>query len=60
MTDDEAFALLASDGMLVKRPLLIVDGVPATPGFREVDWMAALAESRDGKLRNTFEEEKGI
>lgn len=42
MTDDEAYELLASNGMLVKRPLLIVDGVPATPGFREADWVAAL------------------
>lgn len=45
MTDDEAYLLLASDGMLVKRPLLIVDGVPATPGFREADWAAALAKA---------------
>lgn len=45
MTDDEAYSLLASDGMLVKRPLLIVDGVPATPGFREADWAAALAKA---------------
>ncbi len=45
MTDEEAYTLLASDGMLVKRPLLIVDGVPATPGFREADWTDALAKS---------------
>ena len=42
MTDDEAYLLLASDGMLVKRPLLVVDGVSATPGFREIDWAEAL------------------
>ena len=42
MSDDEAYALLASDGMLVKRPLLIVDGMPATPGFHEADWVEAL------------------
>ncbi|WP_172135055.1 arsenate reductase family protein [Adlercreutzia sp. ZJ473] len=42
MTDEEAYALLASNGMLVKRPLLIVDGVPATPGFKEADWRAVL------------------
>ena len=45
MTDEEAYSLLASDGMLVKRPLLIVDGVPATPGFREADWADALAKN---------------
>ena len=45
MTDDEAYSLLASDGMLVKRPLLIVDGAPATPGFREADWATALGKS---------------
>ncbi|WP_165170084.1 arsenate reductase family protein [Adlercreutzia sp. ZJ242] len=42
MADEEAYVLLASNGMLVKRPLLIVDGVPATPGFKEADWRAAL------------------
>ncbi|NHM14728.1 arsenate reductase family protein [Xiamenia xianingshaonis] len=42
MTDEEAYALLASNGMLVKRPLLIVDGAPATPGFKEADWRAVL------------------
>lgn len=45
MTDDEAYSLLASDGMLVKRPLLIIDGAPATPGFREADWAAVLEKS---------------
>ncbi|NHM16511.1 Spx/MgsR family RNA polymerase-binding regulatory protein [Eggerthellaceae bacterium zg-887] len=44
MTDEEAYALLASNGMLVKRPLLIVDGVPATPGFKEADWRAVLGQ----------------
>ena len=34
MSDDEQFALLASDGMLVKRPLLITDET-VIPGFRE-------------------------
>ena len=37
MTDEEAFELLASNGMLVKRPLLVTDrGV--FPGFREAEW----------------------
>lgn len=42
MTDDEAYQLLAKNGMLVKRPLLIIDGKPTTPGFKEADWLAAL------------------
>ena len=37
MSEDEMIALLASDGMLVKRPLLVTDkGV--FPGFREKEW----------------------
>ena len=37
MSEDEQFALLASDGMLVKRPLLIADkGVFV--GFREAEY----------------------
>ena len=46
MGEDEQFALLASDGMLVKRPLLAGDGIVLT-GFREDEWKAALLE-RDG------------
>lgn len=42
MMDEEAAALLATDGMLVMRPLLIVDGVPARPGFDEAAWSEAL------------------
>ena len=37
MTEDEMYALLATDGMLVKRPLAVADGV-VLPGFREKDW----------------------
>lgn len=37
MTEDEQFRLLASDGMLVKRPLLVGDGFVLT-GFREAEW----------------------
>lgn len=59
MPDDEAYALLASDGMLVKRPLLIVDGVPATPGFREADWAAALAKAGEGRAAGAAEEGQG-
>lgn len=42
MGDEEALQLLASNGMLVKRPLLVVDGVPAAPGFKEAAWRQAL------------------
>ena len=41
MTKEEQVRLLASDGMLVKRPILVGDhGVLV--GFREADWEAAL------------------
>lgn len=41
MTEDEQFALLASDGMLVKRPLLIGEGFVLV-GFKESEWRSAL------------------
>jgi len=41
MTEDEQLALLATDGMLVKRPLLIGDGFVLT-GFKEDEWAAKL------------------
>ncbi len=37
MTDDECLKLLATDGMLVKRPLVITDDAVLT-GFKEVEW----------------------
>lgn len=43
MTEDEQFALLATDGMLVKRPLL-VDGDRVLPGFKEKEWGALTCE----------------
>ncbi len=42
MSEDEQFRLLASDGLLVKRPLL-VSGDTVLTGFREADWKALLA-----------------
>ena len=39
MSEDEQFALLASDGMLVKRPLLIGE-TGAYPGFKAEAWAA--------------------
>ncbi|MBE6829304.1 MAG: arsenate reductase family protein [Ruminococcaceae bacterium] len=37
MSEEEQFALLATDGMLVKRPIL-VDGGTVLVGFREAQW----------------------
>jgi arsenate reductase len=41
MSEDEQYSLLASDGMIVKRPILIGDGFVII-GFNESDWKAAL------------------
>lgn len=41
MSDEDARALLASDGMLVKRPV-VVTGDAVLVGFREKEWEAAL------------------
>ncbi len=41
MTLEEKYALLASDGMLVKRPLLVTEEKVLT-GFREAEWEEAL------------------
>ena len=37
MTEDEIFELLSTDGMLVKRPIL-VDGDKVLVGFKEPEW----------------------
>ena len=37
MTDDDMLDLLATDGMLVKRPLL-VDGDKVLVGFKQAEW----------------------
>ena len=37
MTEEEQLRLLATDGMLVKRPLVITEGAILT-GFREKEW----------------------
>lgn len=41
MSEDEQYELLASDGMLVKRPLVVTDEAVLT-GFREKDWAEKL------------------
>ena len=41
MSDEEQLQLLASDGMLVKRPILVTEkGV--TTGFKEAEWVELL------------------
>ena len=41
MSDDEMLSLLSSDGMLVKRPLLIGESFVLV-GFKAEEWLAAL------------------
>ena len=41
MSEEEQLALLATDGMLVKRPLVVGDGFVLT-GFKQADWEAAI------------------
>lgn len=41
MTEDEQLSLLATDGMLVKRPILVV-GEKVLVGFRESEWEEAV------------------
>lgn len=44
MSEEEQLDLLATDGMLVKRPLL-VDGNRVLVGFKEAEWAKALGET---------------
>ena len=41
LSEEEQYALLATNGMLVKRPLLVTDAT-VIPGFKEAAWEAAL------------------
>ena len=41
MSDDEAFALLATEGMLVKRPIVVGEDFVLV-GFKESEWEKAL------------------
>ena len=38
MTEDEQLRLLATDGMLVKRPLIVLEDGQVLTGFREKEW----------------------
>lgn len=46
MTEDEKYELLASDGMLVKRPLVITEHVILV-GFKEAEWKEKLLETNE-------------
>ena len=43
MSEEEQYRLLASDGMLVKRPLLVGEGF-VLAGFKETEWAARTAD----------------
>ena len=42
MSEEEQLQLLATDGMLVKRPVLITDDGKVLTGFKEADWERAV------------------
>jgi arsenate reductase len=45
MSQEEQLTLLSSDGMLIKRPILITEKTMLT-GFKEEDWKKVLEEER--------------
>ena len=49
MTEDEQFALLATDGMLVKRPLIVGDGFVIV-GFKEEEWKQKLLKLKNNNI----------
>ena len=49
MTEEEQLELLASDGMLVKRTLLVGEDY-AVPGFKEAVWMEILGLTEPGQV----------
>ena len=42
MSEEEQLRLLATDGMLVKRPLVVLEDGRVLTGFREAEWEATL------------------
>ncbi len=44
MSEEEQYALLATDGMLVKRPILVTEDVVLV-GFKEAEWSEKVLES---------------
>lgn len=49
MTEEEQLELLASDGMLVKRPLVVGETCVLT-GFREAEWAEKLLGNKWGEI----------
>ena len=43
MSDEEKYQLLSTDGMLVKRPIIVNDNIVLT-GFKEAEWNVLLEE----------------
>ena len=48
MSDADAYELLAENGMLVKRPLIVADGFVLT-GFKPAEWEAKLLAEQAGE-----------
>ena len=42
MSEEEQLRLLATDGMLVKRPLVVLEDGTVLTGFKEAEWAAKL------------------
>ena len=42
MSEEEQYKLLSSDGMLVKRPIVVTDDGKVLVGFKEKEWEEAL------------------
>ena len=51
MSEEEQLALLATDGMLVKRPLLVGEDF-VLPGFKELEWAEKLEIDLDNSEGN--------
>ena len=45
MSEEEQYQLLATDGMLVKRPILVLENTVLV-GFREADWENKVSEEK--------------
>ena len=46
LSEKEQLELLSTDGMLVKRPLLITEDGRVLAGFREAEWQEALLKDK--------------
>ena len=50
MSEDEQFSLLATNGLLVKRPILVDNGLVLV-GFKEDEWKARLIDGEDAATK---------